>query len=263
MSRISILKELFADSLLSEIFSIRKEDEYEHFSSLRFKSNQFRLRAIELWEHADGPFLRVYHAPEMAKEIKQAISQLPGRFKSIGYAEDFRGEFRDVVQGLHRILTGDAAKEAAKANPVLAKSAGYEGLELPDVDTSEDDVLGRVFTWKEILAIHQDDSEGNELKRALSKSGVYLQRSHDGTARYVGAAFGDGGFIARWIKHLGSNGNAKHLNFFVLENGYNNIVFAVLEITTPETALAAEARWKSILATQNLGPYDGLRLNCN
>jgi hypothetical protein len=233
-------------------------------NSLRYASNQTSLDcAIELWEHFDGRFLRIYHAPEMAKEIKQAISEIPGRFKSIGYAEDFRGDFLHVAKELHAILVGDAAKEAAKANPVLSKSAGYEGLALPDVDTSDNDIFGRVFNWKEILAIHQDDSEGNQLKKSLSKCGVYLQRSHDGAARYVGAALGDGGFIARWVKHLGSNGNAKHLNFFVLENGYNDIVFSVLEITSPESALAAEARWKSVLGTQNAGPYDGLRLNCN
>jgi hypothetical protein len=263
MSRISILKQLFSDSLLSEVFSIRKEDEYKEFSSLRFKSNEFRLRAIELWDHTDGQYLRIYYAPEMAEEIKAAIGQIEGKFKSIAYATDFRGDFINITKRLHEILVGDAAKVAAKANPVLAKSFGYEGLELPDVDTSESEIFGRIFTWKEILAIYQDDSAGNELKKSLSRSGVYLQRSKDGKARYVGSAYGDGGFIARWMKHLGSNGNAKHLNFFVLENGYNDIVFTVLEITPPERALGAESRWKSTLGSNNSGPYDGFRLNCN
>jgi hypothetical protein len=124
-------------------------------------------------------------------------------------------------------------------------------------------ILGRTFTWKEILAIYQDDSPENEVKKSLSVCGVYLQRSIDGRARYVGSAYSDGGIIARWMRHLGSNGDAKHLNFFILENGYNDILFTVLEITTPEQARTSESRWKSTLGTNSLGPYDGYRLNCN
>lgn len=265
MSRIAILKQLFADALLSENFSIRKEDENEgeKFASLRFKTNQFRLRAIELWEHKDGQFLRVYHSPEMAQEIKNAISEIDGCFKRTEYAEDFRGDFFEIAKQVNFVFLSDAAQIACKANPVVSKSAGYEGLELPDIDTAESTILGRCFSWREILAIHQDGSGKNELKKALSQSGVYLQRSHDGVSRYVGSACGEGGFIGRWIKHLGSNGNAKHLNFFVLENGYGNVVFTVLEVTDASGALSAESRWKATLGTQNIGGYDGIRLNCN
>lgn len=265
MSRIAILKQLFAESLLSENFSIRREDENENekFASLRFKTNQFRLRAIELWEHPDGQYLRVYHAPEMAPEIKHAISEIDGCFKRIEYAEDFRGDFFEIAKQVNQVFLSDAAKIACKANPIVSKSAGYEGLELPDIDTSESNILGRCFSWKEILAIHQDDSDKNELRKALSQSGVYLQRSLDGISRYVGSAYGEGGIIGRWIKHLGSNGNAKHLNFFVLENGYGNVVFTVLELTDVGGALSAESRWKATLGTQNIGVYDGTRLNCN
>ena len=54
---------------------------------------------------------------------------------------------------------------------------------------------------------------------------------------------------------------AKHLNLFILENGYANIEFTVLEIL--DDPLENEQKWKSILGTKNTGPYDGLRLNNN
>jgi hypothetical protein len=139
----------------------------------------------------------------------------------------------------------------------------YEGLALPDVDTADCDVLGRVFTWKEIIAISEDQSESNLLKKELSRCGVYLQRSSDGKSRYVGSAYGDGGLISRWLKHLTSNGDAKHLNLFVLENGYSHILFTVLEFCDASAATTNEMRWKATLGTKHSGIYDGLRLNSN
>lgn len=260
-SKITQLKQLFADSLLSELFSVRKEDELERFSSLRFKSNDFRIRAIEIWDSADGPFFRVYHGSQIADEVKILLKQIDGMVNSRAYTHDFRGDFSVICKQLKEVLSSDTAVAAAKANPVYARSSGYEGLSLPDVDTADDTILGRTFTWKEILAIH--DAEEDNLKKALLQCGVYLQRSTDGTARYVGSAYGTGGLIGRWIKHLGSNGDAKHLNFYILENGYNNILFTVLEVTSSEAALAAESRWKATLGTNNAGPYNGKQLNCN
>ena len=134
---------------------------------------------------------------------------------------------------------------------------------MPDVDTSDQEVMGRVYTWKEIIAIDEDSAEDNQLKKALSKGGVYLQRSVDGTSRYIGSAYGQGGILSRWLKHLTSNGNAKHLNLYVLDNGYSDVVFTVLEFTGADEALEAEKKWKNVLGTLNNGPYDGYRLNSN
>ncbi|WP_245609240.1 hypothetical protein [Vibrio pacinii] len=52
------------------------------------------------------------------------------------------------------------------------------------------------FTWKEIIAISEDESPDNELKKVLSQVGVYLQRSTDGTSRYVGSAYSCGGILS-------------------------------------------------------------------
>lgn len=262
-SRSETLRQIYADSLLAEFLEIRRIDDNEDFSALRFRRNDFRLRAIEIWGGPSDPFFRVYYAEEAPDEIKAQLALLPGSFRSSSRTTDYRGDYLAVAKGLHALLSSDTARSAVKRNPVVSLRSGYEGLVLPDVDVSDPDILGRAFTWKELLAIDQDDSDDNVLKNVLSQSGVYLQRSVDGTSRYVGSAYSEGGLLARWLRHLTSNGNAKHLNFYVLDNGYNDIVFTVLEITLPEAARAAESRWKLTLGTNNDGPYDGYRLNCN
>jgi hypothetical protein len=66
------------------------------------------------------------------------------------------------------------------------------------------------------------------------------------------------------MRHLTSNGDAQHLNLFVLEQGYNAIEFVLLEVCdTEEAAREAEAKWKTALATYSPGIYDGCRLNRN
>jgi hypothetical protein len=263
MTRLETLRQLYSDSLLSEVFLVKKEEDFEDHSNLRFVTNEFRIRSIEIWEHADGQYFRIYYSPEAPDVIKSEIAELPGRFKSKKDCTDFRGNFPDVAKGLRRILNSEAAQTAAQLNPIVARGFGYEGLVLPDVDPSDDEVLGRTFTWKEIIAIEQDSSDDNPLKKALSQCGTYLQRSVDGKSRYVGSAYSEGGILARWMHHLKSNGHAKHLNFFILENGYSHVLFTVLEITAAEQARNSEARWKATLGTGNDGPYDGFRLNCN
>jgi hypothetical protein len=263
MLRSDTLKQLYTDSLICDLLEIRKIDENEKFSSIRFKRNDFRLRAIEIWDHASGTFFRIYYAKEMPEEIKLFLATLPGMFQSAARQTDYRGDYLVIARGLHGLLNSDTARNAVLRNPVVSRRLGYEGLLLPDVDVSDPEIIGRTFSWKELLAIDQDDSEENELKKALSQSGAYLQRSVDGKSRYVGAAYSDSGFLARWLRHLKSNGDAKHLNFHVLENGYSDIIFTILEITASESAQAAESRWKMTLGTSNDGPYDGFRLNCN
>ncbi len=262
-NNLDILRLIYVQSELSNVLSIRREDSLEDHVSIRFKPNDFRLRAIEIWNHVDGDYFRIYHAPEMADDIQNELIKIEGNFRSLKYAKDYRGDFVQIGTKLGDFVQSETGVELARAHPILAKGYGYEGLVLPDVDTSDADVLGRIFNWREVIAIFQDESVENELRIVLSHCGSYLQRSVDGAARYVGSAYGEGGILARWMRHLNSNGDAKHLNFYVLEKGYEDLVFTVLEFTPPELARASESRWKKSLGTANNGPYDGIRLNSN
>ena len=265
MNRLTILQQLFKDSKLSNIFNLRSENDYpdKNYSALRFVSNDYRLRAIEIWDRRKGSFFRIYHSSKIAVEIKQSIDEVTGLIRSRRNYSDFEGDFQQVCNQLFGILESGTTIDLAKKNVVLTRNSKYEGLSLPDVDTSDQEVIGRVYTWKEIIAIDEDSAEDNQLKKALSKGGVYLQRSVDGTSRYIGSAYGQGGILSRWLKHLTSNGNAKHLNLYVLDNGYSDVVFTVLEFTGADEALEAEKKWKNVLGTLNNGPYYGYRLNSN
>ncbi|NOQ36826.1 MAG: hypothetical protein GQ569_13180 [Methylococcaceae bacterium] len=269
MTRIDRLKIIFAESSLSEFFTIKKEDDYpdKKYSSLRFNFNEYRFYAIEIFESSDdGEIFRIYHSNKIAVELKSELDQLQETFHSHKTCADFKGSFDDykkLSKKLHELLSNDGVIEAVRKNLVFAQNNAYEGLELPDIDVSDAEIKGRVFTWKELIAINEDTSDDNKLKQELSQCGVYLQRSLDGKSRYVGSAYGEGGILARWTKHLTSNGHAKHLNLFVLENGYNNICFTVLELTKKDDVLDAESRWKFILGSKNAGAYDGFRLNSN
>jgi len=263
MERTERLKELFTTSSLNNLFTIRKIDEYKNFSSIRLVSNKFRIRGLELWDGNGSPYIRVYHGTSIPETIKSEIDSIDGHLKSTPSWTDTQGDQLQICTELFNIFSSESAIEIADQNKIYTRNSAYEGLALPDVDTSETEVLGMEFSWKELIAISEDCSENNQLKVSLSKSGVYLQRSKDGLARYVGSASGEGGILSRWLKHLTSNGDAKHLNLYVLENGYNNLIFTVLEFTSPETAVSIEQRWKLTLATKNTGPYDGFRLNRN
>ena len=265
MNRITLLQHLFTDSKLSNVFNLKSEDDYpdKNYSALRFETNHYRLRAIEIWERQKGPFFRIYHSSKIAVEIKQSIDEVTGLIRSRRNYSDYEGDFYQVCNQLFEVLDSETTIDLAKKNVVLTRNSKYEGLPLPDVDTSDQVVIGRVYTWKEIIAIDEDPAKDNQLKKALSKGGVYLQRSVDGTSRYVGSAYGQGGILSRWLKHLTSNGNAKHLNLYVLDNGYSDVVFTVLEFIGDEEVLEAEKKWKKALGTLNNGPYDGYRLNSN
>lgn len=268
MERVEELKRLYFKSGLNEVFSVKREDDYpeKKFSSLRFSSNDFRIRAIEIWEHPKGSFLRIYYSKKIAFEVKEAIDSIEGKISTAKAYSDFRIDFDVVVNQLSSILKSDALIKVAQNSPILTKNTAYEGLSLPDVDVSESEVLGRTFSWKEIIAISEEITEENKLFSELSNCGVYLQRSLDGKSRYVGSAYSNGGIFARWMKHLKKNGDAKHLNLFVLENGYNDVLFTVLEFTKDNDAteaISSEKRWKSTLGTKNSIRYDGFRLNNN
>jgi hypothetical protein len=262
--RLEKLQELYQESALGSLFEIKIEKDYpdKRFSAIRLKQNIFRLRSFELWESNDGNFYRIYHG-QVPSAIKSELNSRSEKFRSTNHYTDFKGNDKALFSFFYDLFSSDASKKIANANQVLTKNSAYEGLVLPDVDVTDDDVLGVVFTWKEIIAISEENSEENKLKKKLSQSGVYLQRSGDGVARYVGSAYGDCGILGRWLKHLNSNGDAKHLNLYVLENGYNNLVFSVLEFISSEDALNAETCWKQTLGTKNTGLYDGVRLNRN
>lgn len=265
MDRREQLKQIYVSSRLPEVLSF-KTDDYKvtkDFTAVRFETNKFRIRAIEIWEGGGNPWFRIYYSHLIAPELKALIDTLEGftRKTATTIYTDYYGEPEALAEALARVLMDGGDEIVARATPVLARNRTYEGLELPDVDVADTEILGRTFTWKELLAIDEDVTAENELKRLLSRPGVYLQRSPDGKSRYVGSAYSEGGILGRWMKHLTSNGHAKHLNLYVLENGYANVLFTVLEFT--ENATAAEARWKLTLGTRNAGPYDGLRLNSN
>lgn len=267
MNRIEQMKEVFSTSKLSTLL-IEKAVEYDEAkdcTKIRFQSNNFRIRSIEIWDKNDigKGWCRVYHSPQVPIELKQLIDTIQGGTLKISAQRysDFYDDAKDVINALAALLDREDVIKIVESNPRLTRNSAYEGLILPDVDVTETNVFGRTFTWKELIAISEDDSEENVLLKILSQSGVYLQRSRDGRSRYVGSAYGEEGILGRWLRHLSANGNAKHLNIYVLENGYAEMLFAVLEIT--DQALAAESRWKETLGTRNSGPYDGFRLNSN
>ncbi|WP_063656040.1 GIY-YIG nuclease family protein [Aliivibrio fischeri] len=262
--RSETLKKLYEESGLKDLFEVRIEQDYpeRNYSAIRLKQNAYRLRAFELWENNSGSFFRIYHG-DVPSAIKSELESYPLHKRSARNYSDFSGDENIIFQYFYELFSSDTSREVANQSKVYTRNSAYEGLALPDVDTSDVDVLGAEFTWKEIIAISEDESEDNELKKVLSQSGVYLQRSSDGVSRYVGSAYGCGGILGRWLKHLNSNGDAKHLNLYVLENGYNKLVFTVLEFTDDNTAIKAESRWKQTLGTKNTGPYDGFRLNRN
>ena len=264
MNRIEKLLAVFKSSGLDKLFLIKKECDYpdNSYSALRFESNDFRIRSIEIWDKKRVPsYFRIYHSDKMAIEIKEGINEIDNLKTDRTCYSDFEGDYFVIAEKLATFLNSSTTRKIAENNIILTKNSKYDGLSLPDIDTNESEIFGRVFTWREIIAIDEDESENNFLKKSLSQNGVYLQRSNDGKSRYVGSAYGEGGILGRWLKHLTSNGHAKHLNLFILENGYANIEFTVLEIL--DDPLENEQKWKSILGTKNTGPYDGLRLNNN
>ena len=265
-SRIEKLKLIYSSSLLSDLFSIKREDinSDRNFSALRFNTNDFRIRSIEIWENNIESFFRIYHSEKISEEIKNGINQIQPLLRSSKYSSDFGMDFLDVSKTLYTFLKTETAIEAAKKNRTYAKESSYFGLELPDVDTVDDSIMGKTFTWREIIAINEDDSEENKLKISLCQMGVYLQRSEDGKSRYVGSAYGPGGILHRWLSHMNNGGNAKHLKIYVLANGYDRMQFTILETSSSQDgARMAESRWKAILGTQHDGAYDGFRLNSN
>lgn len=267
---LEMLENILNESGLNSIFELRKVDDVVDDScpSVRYrvKTNIYRIRSFMLHTSGDNLRFRVYHSKDIDKTLKLSLDEL-GDSKARRYSDLKGSNFEDLVdiaKKIKAILDNSDIIERCKKSAPRATTSQFEGLELPvDIDTSQDDVMGQTFTWRDIISIWEDDSEDNQLKKTLSQNGIYIQRSKDGKSRYVGSAYGEGGIIARWMKHLNSNGDAQHLNLFILENGYNEIVFSVLEFYDAEDIVQKESIWKNTLGTLNAGAYNGIQLNKN
>lgn len=262
------LEGILIRSGIIDLFELKQRDEYpdqlQPYVSYRVKSNVYRIRAFEFWGSAEEGFFRIYHGSKLQQNLKESLQQLPGYKASRVHTIDFEAtDYTELAKLIQKILLDKEIIQGCRETSNLAKTSRFEGLELPDLDMTENHVMGQTFTWRDIIAIHEDNSENNLLKRALCQKGIYIQRSQDGTSRYIGSANGSGGILGRWMSHLEFNGNAHHLNLYVLENGYNEIIFSVIEFYEEEDILKREAMWKEILGTINRGAYNGFQLNRN
>lgn len=263
-----ILEEILMKSDLASLFSLKKKDDNTDkenpFIAYRVKSNMYRIRAFELWGSKDDFYFRIYHSNYINDSLKQRLSTITGVINNKSYVVDYKSnDYVELAITLKNIFLSNEIINECKNSSTFARTSKFEGLDLPDVDVSQDEVMGQTFTWRDIISIWEDNSEDNNLKKMLSKNGIYVQRSKDGKSRYIGSAYGVDGIIGRWMKHLNSNGDAQHLNLFILENGYNEIVFSVIEFYEDEDIIKRENMWKQILGTINHGPYNGIQLNNN
>ncbi|MCJ7689928.1 MAG: GIY-YIG nuclease family protein [Clostridiaceae bacterium] len=265
---IDILEEILLKSELSSLFSLRaKEDNTDKKNpniDYRVKANIYRIRAFALYGSEDDFYFRIYHSDQINEKLKESLASVNGVISNTGFVVDYKAsDYIEIATDIKNVFLNNEIVDECKSSSVFARTSKFEGLNLPDVDTSQEQVMGQTFTWREIISIWEDDSEENNLKKILSKSGIYIQRSKDGKSRYIGSAHGVDGIIGRWMKHLSSNGDARHLNLFVLENGYNEMIFSVIEFYDGEDIVHRENVWKQIFGTINYGPYNGIQLNNN
>ncbi|MDN4492161.1 GIY-YIG nuclease family protein [Ureibacillus aquaedulcis] len=266
----NLLESILVSSGLVSLFEIKKREdntaETPPWVAYRLKTNIHKIRSFELWKTEPNTIFRIYHAPDMNEGLKTTFESLPGVVKIKSYFIDYQvADFVQLATAIAEILASDEVIKDSKATSRLAHTSKFEGLKLPDVDTSMEDAFGQTFTWKEVIAIWEDKTEENKLKKVLSQNGVYIQRSIDGTSRYIGSAYGSGGIIGRWMAHLEFLGNAHHLNLYVLENGYDSLRFSVIEFIegTDSEIIQKESLWKKALGTVNKGPYNEKQLNKN
>ncbi|MGL5479477.1 MAG: hypothetical protein ACRDCB_10605 [Clostridium sp.] len=263
-----ILENILLESGLGGLFELKRKDDYrskgKNFIAYRVKSNTYKIRGFELWGDENKYFFRIYHSDKINYDLREKLLEIEGVIKENNYSIDYRmGNLINIAIQIKDILSNTDIIDICKKDKNYSRISRFEGLSLPDIDISEGDVLGQTFTWREIISIWENDLEENNIKKELSKNGIYIQRSKDGTSRYIGSACGNGGIIGRWMKHLTSNGDARDLNLFVLENGYSEILFAVIEFYEGDDIIAKENIWKEILGTKNYGPYNSFQLNNN
>ncbi|MFS0783224.1 GIY-YIG nuclease family protein [Bacillus sp. 1P06AnD] len=266
----NVLEPILITSGLTSLFELKVKDDNTTQSTpwvaYRVKTNLYKIRAFELWGKDSNVFFRVYHSPSINKNLKNMLVSFPEVIQNKNATIDYRTDnYVMLAKRIADILLSDEIIKECKASSKLARTSKFEGLELPDVDTAQEEVMGQTFTWREIIAIWEDNTEENKLKEILSGNGVYIQRSKDGESRYIGSAYGSNGIIGRWMAHLNSLGDAQHLNLFVLENGYNSILFSIIEFVdgSPSEIIQKESMWKKTLGTVNYGPYNSIQLNNN
>lgn len=233
--------------------------------SIRFVNNKFGMRAIETFIGNPNKNVRLYFNKKIIGTDfhssllhlnggKTASSSVKGQLIDYNVVDllDFTKEFVSVL------------KEDNALPFVKSRSIGFEGLDLPILETDDEYEPGTSYTWKDVLSIIQEPE--SQLFKSLSRPGIYLQRSNDGKSRYVGSAYGVGGIIDRWKKHLERGGDAKFLSWYILENGYVSVEFVVLEFmaeeASPEEVIGKENVWKRILSTKSFS-YNGTQLNNN
>jgi len=265
-----ILEQLLTTSGLAGMFELKKRDdrtsEQIPWVAYRVKPNIYKIRSFELWKSAPNTFFRIYHAPDIHENLKAMLTSLQEvRKVKNNYVDYQTNDYVELTKSIVDILSSEEIIKDSKATSRHARTSKFAGLELPDVDTEQEDVIGQTFNWREVIAIWEDDSPDNKIKRTLSQNGIYIQRSEDGKSRYIGSAYGSNGIIGRWMAHLDFLGNAQHLNLYVLENGYNSIIFSVIEFMegTDSELIQRESLWKKTLGTVNKGPYNGIQLNKN
>lgn len=268
---LDMLQAILDESEIKSIFDFKKIDDMSTDSCpyvcYRVKSNIYRIRSFELYKSNNILRFRVRLSKYVDSILKNNLNELKNVVSNAQRYVDFEAntleEFIEIGKNIKSILDNNDVIESCKNSAPRATTSKFEGLDLLDIDTSQEDVIGQTFTWRDIISIWEDDSKDNKLKQVLSQNGIYIQRSKDGKSRYVGSAYGEGGIISRWMKHLNSNGDAQHLNLFILENGYNEVVFAVLEFCDDKNIIQKENMWKNTLGTLNAGAYNGIQLNKN
>lgn len=265
-----VLEPILVTSGLAGMFELKLRDDHTSeptpWVAYRVKTNIYKIRSFELWNTAPNKIFRIYHAPDINESLKTMLKSLPGFKKNTTLFVDYiTDDYLQLTTKIAEILASEEIIKESKATSRHARTSKFEGLDLPDVDTALEEVLGQTYTWKEVIAIWEDNSEENKLKQVLGQNGVYIQRSGDGKSRYIGSAYGTGGIIGRWMAHLEFLGNAHHLNLYVLENGYDSILFSVIEFLegTDSEIIQKESLWKRTLGTVNKGPYNRIQLNKN
>lgn len=264
----NIIKTLLQESEITNLFNLATIDKNiinkRPMVSYRVKSNIYKIRAFEIWGENDDCFFRIYHSEKINIDLKEDLSSLPCTIKNNKRTVDYRSkDYKSLMKSIKDILDDKAIIKKCENDSSISRMSKFNGLKLPDIDTSIGYTKGQTFSWREIISIWEDDSKENILKESLKRPGIYIQRSQDGKSRYIGSAYGEDGILGRWMKHLDSNGDARHLNLFVLENGYNEIVFSVIEFYDGEDIIKRESMWKQILGTINTGSYNAIQLNNN
>ncbi|MFC9539918.1 hypothetical protein ACFTQ7_08525 [Lysinibacillus sp. NPDC056959] len=147
-----VLEPILIESGLASMFELRKRDDKTSESipwvAYRVKTNFYKIRAFELWDNEPSRYFRIYHATDINENLKTTLMSLPGVVKNKNYYIDYRTtDYVELGTSITEILASKEIIQESKATSRLAHTSKFEGLELPDVDVSQDDVLGQVFSW--------------------------------------------------------------------------------------------------------------------